>query len=229
MPCILVDVVDDVVDDVVENSVGGQLLLTENELSEERAYRCFQLKTSMVSERRRLYHFVDEIVVRHLRSSKRARDRVVHTLTGLRVLEMHEQSGGLLVEDFDWVRTWVTCLDVPDTVAIAHCLFKRENREGHGKVATILKELGGAQRLMLENSDSSRVVLTGHDILKEFPGCKGKPMNEVMFVHKMWCDTKIRQREDDDGTCTDITISKEDAIQWLRDVYMPSAEKRWGR
>ena len=246
------------------SSSTGISSLMSFDLNMTTVHQCLQLRIFMREERKHLTRYVDEVLVRHLNSSKKRRDRVVHVVLGLKVLEILETTGWRRQEGWregrrgapdgndnerlmlsvPWTWAWLENMDLIASVDIVQCLaLGMESSTGVGEesgsdsgggsdvghaLSHTLKQMGGACTVLRDQTGSTGSVLTGHDIMRMFPICAGSAMSDATYAHKLWCGMRryeVRQRKERGEDVSDMlceTETKREALEWMRDVYVPS-------
>ena len=253
------------------SSSTGISSLMSFDLNMTTVHQCLQLRTFMREEKKHLTRYVDEVLVRYLNSSKKRRDRVVHVVLGLKVLEILQTTTGWrrqegwregrrgatdgndndndndnerLMLSVPWTWAWLENMDLIASVDIVQCLaLGMESSTGAGDesggdsgagsdvghaLSHTLKQMGGACIVLRDQTGSTGSVLTGHDIMRVFPMCAGSAMSDATYAHKLWCGMRkyeVRQRKERGEDVSDMlceTETKREALEWMRDVYVPS-------
>ena len=75
-------------------------------------------------------------------------------------------------------------------------------------------------------NEKNKDVLNGHEIGAAFPILIGPSMKDAVFAHQLWCGVRNMGRGERTGRTTAAVVheDKVDALEWLRDVYVPLHE-----
>ena len=223
-------------------------------LDMQRVRQCIQLRDYIMKDQQELYKFVHTIIVDDLACSKKIAKHITVILSGLNVLQtyqtMHnkqEEEGatntGYFLKDPAWVWTWNCHLEagIPETVDVISTFIAstkttdKDEASNKGRINTsiltrTLNDLAGAQSLVAtkqgNGNEKNKDVLNGHEIGAAFPILIGPSMKDAVFAHQLWCGVRNMGRGERTGRTTAAVVheDKVDALEWLRDVYVPLHE-----
>jgi len=161
--------------------------------------RSLNLRKYIQTEHKLISKFVDAIIVRHIKNSKKIAKRVTHVLLGLRLLETFSKYD--VEHHADWMWTWLMHMDSDDTIHVISILASVADDDGsNGKknkqmIITLKETLKEIENTKWYDGKKTNSILTGNDIMTEFPQCLGRNMQNTIFAHKLWYAMRMRKNK----------------------------------